>query len=68
MEAPSPVERLVAELQMIPVPSVQDPDGLPVATHEGTLTIGDVSLKVWQLSNGRRVIDSGDLQRLFGDG
>mgnify|MGYP003394614143 CR=1 FL=1 len=39
--------------------------GLPVATHEGTLTIGDTTLKVYTLSTGQRVIDGADLERFF---
>lgn len=32
-------------------------DGLPCATHEGRLSIGGVELMVYQLSDGRRVIE-----------
>ena len=42
------------------------PTDLPVATHSGVLQIGDVALRVYQLSNGHRVIDEADLAPLFG--
>lgn len=45
---------------------VGEPDGLPYATHTGILRIGDAELTVYQLSTGERVIDAGDLERLFG--
>ena len=40
-------------------------DGLPVVTHEGYLTIGDLLLHVFQLSNGMRVIPEDDLMRFL---
>ena len=39
---------------------------VPVATHSGILTIGGISLQVYQLSNGQRVIAEEDLEKLFG--
>jgi hypothetical protein len=36
------------------------------ATHSGNLTIGSVTLRVYQLSNGERVIDGDDLSSFFG--
>ena len=40
-------------------------DGIPVATHEGILRIGNAELKVYQLSNGVRVIEEQSLVRFF---
>ena len=37
-----------------------------VATHEGTLDIMGHSLRVYQLSDGRRIIACEDLERFFG--
>ena len=37
-------------------------EALPRATHEGTLTIGDLVLRVYQLDNGERVIDAADVE------
>lgn len=41
-------------------------DDIPYATHEGVLQIGDLSVHVYQLSNGQRVIDSEDIRALVG--
>jgi hypothetical protein len=38
----------------------------PFATHGGFLTIGPVTLKVYQLNDGRRVIAADDLKNIFG--
>jgi hypothetical protein len=37
----------------------------PVATYQGILKIGDLELRVYQLSNGQRVIAEEDLVRFF---
>ncbi len=39
---------------------------VPKATHEGTLDILGCSLRVYQLSDGRRVIAAEDLERFLG--
>lgn len=41
-------------------------DDIPYTTHEGVLVIGDLSVHVYQLSNGQRVIDSEDILALIG--
>ena len=62
-----PVARAVAALAMTPVPPPTDanPDGLPHVTHEGRLAVGAAVLRVYLLSDGRRVIDGGDLVEFF---
>jgi len=42
------------------------PTDIPVATHEGLLKIMGFELRVYQLSNGQRVIEENDLIRFFG--
>jgi hypothetical protein len=37
--------------------------GLPVVTHEGELQIGSLTLKVYQLSNGQRIIPEEDFKK-----
>lgn len=39
---------------------------LPIATHEGILKLGPLELRVFQLSDGRRVIEENDLFAFFG--
>jgi len=41
-------------------------DGLPYVTHKGYLQIGDISLRCYQLDDGRRIIDAEDVARFFG--
>ena len=44
----------------------EHPGDIPWATHSGVMIIGNNRIKVHQLSNGMRVIDVEDLERLFG--
>lgn len=42
------------------------PDGkIPYATHMGVIEVGDSALRVYQLSNGKRVIHCDDLEAFF---
>lgn len=41
-------------------------DGLPYATHEGVLHIGEAALKCYRLSDSRAVFDAEDVRRFFG--
>lgn len=41
-------------------------DTLPYATREATLEINGLSVRVYQLSDGRRIIDAEDLSELLG--
>lgn len=63
-----PVDLLIGAIEMTPLPVDDEPrpDGIPHATHEGVLEIGDLSIKVWQLSDGRCVLDADDVHRFFG--
>jgi hypothetical protein len=42
------------------------PDLLPGVTHEAHLRIGDVTLRVYTLADGRRLLHAADVQRFFG--
>lgn len=43
-------------------------DGVPFATHEGVLKIGDMPpLRCYRLSNGQSVFNADDLQAFFED-
>jgi hypothetical protein len=43
------------------------PEGdLPYATHEGILAIGEYKMRVYQLNDGRRVINGEDIAGFFG--
>ena len=65
----TPIEKLLDEVEWRPCDSRArtDADGdIAVATHEGYLHFGEAKLRVFQLSNGMRVIDADDLERFFG--
>jgi hypothetical protein len=42
---------------------ISDPDGLPRASHQGMLPIGDVEIEVYRLLDGRRLIAKGAMAR-----
>ena len=48
-------------------PAMTDDTDIPYVTHVGYLDIGQ-PLKCYQLSDGMRVIDAEDMERLFGGG
>jgi hypothetical protein len=62
MDKYTPIERLMQAVEMTPLPH-SDPaetSELPYATHEGYLQIGDISIRCYQLNDGRRLIDAND--------
>jgi hypothetical protein len=42
---------------------IVDPQGLPRASHQGKLPIGDVEIEVYRLHDGRRMIAKGAMAR-----
>jgi hypothetical protein len=67
METPidTALDRLV-EWHAVPAPAVDNESGLPYATHEGVLRIGDSELKLVVLNTGQRLITQESLNRFFG--
>lgn len=63
-EAPINVDWSTVDWQPLTAPDSEST--LPYATHEGVLRVGDFDLKCFQLSNGQRVFDLNDVERLFG--
>lgn len=64
-----PADELMDTVEWVPLPAPQPSEiepGLPYATHAGLLKIGDVELQCYQLSDGRRVIDAADVEKMFG--
>ena len=41
------------------------PEDIPVATHEGTMTIMGVTLRTYRLDDGRTLIHADDFHRLM---
>lgn len=62
----APVERLLDQVEWLPLPPNDEPGDLPYATHEGILRIGDLELKCYTLNTGARVFEVNDLLRFFG--
>lgn len=62
-----PIDLILDEVAWVEIPSDGNSDGeLPFATHEGILNLGEVTLRVYQLNDGRRIIDCDDLDAFFG--
>ncbi len=40
--------------------------GIPIATHQGVLDFLGMKIKVFQLEDGRRLLDADDVHRLLG--
>lgn len=40
-------------------------EGIPHVTHSGILDVGGIKLRVFQLSDGKRIVDAEDIERLF---
>ena len=65
----APIDLSLDDIKWEPIPRDADWDGdlaLPFATHRGVLHIGEVTLRVYQLNDGMRVIDADDAARFFG--
>jgi hypothetical protein len=65
-----PIDRLLDTVEWKELPSAGQrmrERGLPIATHEGVLRIGDgIELRCYQLDDGRRIFDGKDVEALFG--
>lgn len=59
------MDAVVWEPYPVPPGFHPDQDGLPYAIAQGELRIGDLALKCYQLSDGRRLIDGNDVSELF---
>ena len=64
----SPFKKLLDRVNWKPAPE-PDPEeyGLLRVTHEGALRIGDARIRVYLLSDGKRVLDPLDLEKFFSD-
>jgi len=64
----SPIEALLDSIEWTAYEKKHEiDDGIPFATHYGTLAFYGISLKVYQLSDGQRVIDADDVRAMFSD-
>lgn len=69
MSNPSPFVGLLDRVEWKPCTAVPvtGGDGLPYATHEGTLVLGPYSIHVYQLSDGKRVFSEESIKAVFGE-
>jgi hypothetical protein len=62
--APSEAIMDSVDWRVLPPPDVGTPDEL-YATHEGKMEIGDITLRCYQLNDGRRILDAEDVHKYF---
>jgi len=62
-----PIDMLLDQIGWTEIPSEGNAGSdLPFATHKGLWHLGEATLRVYQLNDGRRIIDCDDLDALFG--
>lgn len=61
----TPIEQLLDNVGWQEITGNAPDDDTLYATHSGVLSIGGINLRVYLLNDGRRVIESEDLERLF---
>ena len=63
----TPIDVMLDNVNYIPVNTENNnDDGLPYVTHEGILNIADLSITVYVLNNGQRIIPREEMERIFG--
>lgn len=65
----TPIEMMIDGIQWHPVTPLDERcgngDGVPYATHEGLLKIGDLEIECFRLSTGEAVISEAGLLKFF---
>lgn len=64
----NPINMMLEGATWTPITDQPAMSGALHATHSGVLTIEGLTVKCWQLSDGRRVIDGQSMAQLFGFG
>lgn len=65
----SAIDALLDAVAWTEVPAPEAPtDGIPYATHAGILDLAGSRLRVYRLSDGRRIVHADDLQAFLGGG
>ena len=62
----TPIEKMLDELDYKPTNSTPNKEGLPYVTHEGKMQIGDMTITVFVLNTGQRIIPADELEKFFG--
>jgi hypothetical protein len=64
--AKTPIEMMLDGATWTPIEdNTSGDDDLPFATHSGVLTIGEFTLRCYQLNTGQRVFDIEDVKKFF---
>jgi hypothetical protein len=62
----APIETVMEALPWTVVENPDKGDGtLPYVTHHGVLSIAGLTLRCYQLNDGRRIFDADDLRPMF---
>lgn len=61
----SPIDKMLDKIEWEPLEGEAVEGDLPHATHSGILDLGGMKLRVFQLSDGKRVIEENDLIAFF---
>ena len=62
----TPIEILLDQVEWIECFTPGPHGTLPYVTHKGIFTIGEIRLRCYVLSDGRRIFDATDVKELFG--
>ena len=62
----TPTEQMLDTLDYTPTNDKPNKDGLPYVTHEGILQLGEISIKVYVLNTGQRIIAEEEMEKVFG--
>jgi hypothetical protein len=66
-EMKQPIDYLLDQVAWTEVWHPTPPTGpLPHVTHKGVLKIGDIELNCYVLSDGQRIFNADDVERMFG--
>jgi len=64
----TPIEYALDKVDFKPVEVVRtEGSNLPYVTHEGVLRIAEISIKVYVLNTGERIIPEDELNKFFGN-
>lgn len=66
MSTKTPIEQILDKLEYTPTNAEPSKDGIPHVTHESILKLGELSVRVYVLSDGNRIIPEEDMKRIFG--
>lgn len=68
MKEKSPIDILLDKfVDYVPIDNsdIDTTNGLPYATHEGIMKIGDFEIKVVVLNDGRRIIEESEMEKFW---